>query len=77
MESVLVFTEDDAIKTNWHTNYADQALTSDKTKVLALTFEVEDNISTGQPIITILTKAEPVDEPGNINYLQTSISLDY
>lgn len=70
------YLEDDTIKTNWHDTYADQALTSEKTKVLALTFEAEDNINTGQPIITILVKAEPLDEPGNILYLQTSISLE-
>ena len=70
------YLDGNTIKTNWHETYADQAITSSKTKVLALTFEAEDNISTGQPIITILVKAEPLDEPGNILYLQTSISLE-
>ncbi len=71
------YLDGNTIKTNWHETYADQAITSDKTKVLALTFEAEDNISTGQPIITILVKAEPLDEPGNYTYMQTSVSVNY
>lgn len=71
------YLEDDAIKIYWHDEYPDQALTSKQTRVLNLVFEIEDDISAGQPIISILVQAEPLDEPENIIYLQNTISLDY
>lgn len=70
------YLDGDAIKINWHASYEDQAITSAKTKVLDLVFETEDDISTGQPIVTFLVKAAPVDEPDNIIYMQTSVSVN-
>lgn len=61
-------------------NYAlgvDQFITSSKTNILSLTFDVEDDISTGQPMLTVLTKASPVGEADKILYLQTSASVNY
>ena len=55
----------------------DQAMTSSQTNVLDLIFEVEDDISTGQPLVTILVKASPVEDPDSITYVQTSVSVSY
>lgn len=55
----------------------DQPLTSAKTDILDLSFVIEDNISTGQPLVTILVKATPKNSPDDFIYAQTSVSLDY
>lgn len=71
------YLEDGTIKIYWHDEYPDQALTSKQTKVLAFFSSINDDISTGQPIISLSVVAEPLDEPGNIIHLQSTISLDY
>lgn len=55
----------------------DQFITSSKTNVLSLKFEIEDDISTGQPLLTVLSKASPVGEDDKTLYLQTSASVNY
>jgi len=55
----------------------DQALTSSNSDILDLSFVIEDNISTGQPLVTILVKAAPKDNPDNYIYAQTSVSIKY
>lgn len=55
----------------------DEALTSSNVNVLDLSFAIEDNISTGQPIVTILVKASSKDDPDNYIYAQTSVSINY
>lgn len=55
----------------------DEALTSSNVNILDLSFAVEDNISTGQPIVTILVKAAPKNDPDNYIYAQTSVSINY
>ncbi|HPT08380.1 MAG TPA: prepilin-type N-terminal cleavage/methylation domain-containing protein [bacterium] len=54
----------------------DQAITSSNTNVLDLSFSVEDNVSTGQPIVTILVKVAPKSDSSNFVYIQNSISLN-
>ncbi|MFA5644505.1 MAG: prepilin-type N-terminal cleavage/methylation domain-containing protein [Patescibacteria group bacterium] len=55
----------------------DQIITSSKTDILELLFTAEDDIATGQPIVTILVKAAPASDPDNYIYAQSSISLGY
>ncbi|HOZ53236.1 MAG TPA: prepilin-type N-terminal cleavage/methylation domain-containing protein [bacterium] len=55
----------------------DEALTSSNVNILDLSFAIEDNISTGQPIVTILVKAAPKNDPDNYIYAQTSVSINY
>jgi prepilin-type N-terminal cleavage/methylation domain-containing protein len=57
--------------------FVDQVITSSETEVLDLFFIVEDNISTGQPLATILIKAAPRSSLENHIYAQTSVSLNY
>jgi prepilin-type N-terminal cleavage/methylation domain-containing protein len=54
----------------------DQAITSSNTDVLDLSFLVEDNLTTGQPIATILVKVAPKSDSTNFVYIQKSISLN-
>lgn len=53
----------------------DQYITSSKTNVLGLAFVVEDNIETGQPLVTMLVKASPVGDNDNFIYIQNSVSV--
>lgn len=53
----------------------DQYITSSKTDVLGLAFVVEDNIETGQPLMTMSVKASPVDDNNNFIYIQNSVSV--
>lgn len=53
----------------------DQFITSSNTNILSLVFAVEDNIETGQPIVTILLKAAPVGSVDNFIYIQNTISV--
>jgi prepilin-type N-terminal cleavage/methylation domain-containing protein len=55
----------------------DQSLTSSNSNILDLSFVIEDNLSTGQPIVTILVKAAPQDSPDDYIYAQTSVSINY
>lgn len=52
-------------------------ITSKKTDITNLSFEVEDFIDFGQPLVTISIKATPVDEPENEVQAQTSVSVNY
>lgn len=54
-----------------------QFLTSSHTNISQLYFIVEDNISLGQPIVTVYVKASPIDDPSNYIDIQTSISVNY
>lgn len=54
----------------------DQSITSSNTDVLDLSFLVEDNLITGQPIVTVLVKVAPKSDPTNFVYIQNSISLN-
>jgi uncharacterized protein (TIGR02145 family)/prepilin-type N-terminal cleavage/methylation domain-containing protein len=53
----------------------DQFLTSASTNVLSLIFEVEDNILTGQPLVTTLVKVAPVSDATNFIYIQNTVSV--
>lgn len=63
------------IKMNDSISATDQYITSSKTDVLGLVFEVEDNIETGQPLVTILTKGAPISDSSNFIYIQNSVSV--
>ncbi len=54
-----------------------QLLTSSHTNISNLRFAVEDNISLGQPIVTIYVKANPVSNATHYIESQTSISINY
>ncbi len=54
----------------------DQLITSKNTNILDLSFVIEDEISLGQPIVTILIKAAPTSDPNNFIYAQTSVSIN-
>ncbi len=57
--------------------YNQEALSSKGINITDLKFLVEDDIATGQPIVTILVKAVPVLNLDNQIKAQTSISLSY
>lgn len=54
----------------------DQLISSKNTNILDLSFVIEDEISLGQPLLTVLIKAAPLSEPDNFVYAQTSISIN-
>lgn len=54
---------------------SDQIITSSQTNISNLLFAVEDNISSGQPLVTILIKASPVSNLDKYVYSQTSVSI--
>ncbi len=55
----------------------DQEISSTKTDVLDLIFQIEDDISLGQPLLTVYLKAAPVSDLDNYSEVQTSISVNY
>ena len=78
-ECLEFYLSDDAgvgrIKMEDSISATDQYITSSKTNILGLTFVVEDNIETGQPLMTVLVKASPVGDVDNFIYIQNSVSV--
>lgn len=52
-------------------------ISSKKTNIVGLNFEVEDFVEYGQPLLTVSIQAAPADEPENIIQAQTSVSINY
>jgi len=54
-----------------------QSLISSNTNIVDFKFIIEDEISSGQPIVTVFIGASPKDDPNNKIKIQASVSVDY
>ncbi|HNV12885.1 MAG TPA: type II secretion system protein [bacterium] len=59
------------------TSKGENYISSKKTNIISLDFEVEDYIEFGQPLVTISIKAAPENELNNYISAQTSVSVNY
>ena len=57
--------------------FKDHVVSSEKVDILDLKFLVEDDLNTGQPLLSVLVIAAPLENPDHKIKVQTSISLNY